>query len=152
MEGGYLGNNVITQVGIIVHDIEKSAREFAEFFGLPVPKWAWTGGFEQAKTSYRGNDSPAKAKLAFMKFGQVEIELIEPDHSPSIWREYLDEHGEGIQHLAFVISGMKERVAALEKSGHVLLQRGEYSGGRYSYMDTTSTLKTVVELLENDPR
>lgn len=31
-----------------------------------------------------------------------------------------------------------------------LLQKGEYTGGRYAYMDTFGDLKTLVELLEND--
>ena len=31
-----------------------------------------------------------------------------------------------------------------------LLQRGEYTGGRYAYIDCVDQLKTIVELLEND--
>ena len=31
-----------------------------------------------------------------------------------------------------------------------LMQRGEYTGGRYAYVDAVSQLKTIVELLEND--
>ena len=31
-----------------------------------------------------------------------------------------------------------------------LLQKGEYTGGRYAYMDTFKELKVIVELLEND--
>lgn len=149
---GFLGTNVVTQVGIIVRDIEKTAKDFAEFFGIDVPEWAWTDGIEKAKTRFRGADTVARAKLAFMKFGQLDIELIEPNGEPSTWREYLDQHGEGIHHLAFVIEGMKERVENLESAGHPAVQRGEYTGGRYTYVDTTRSLKTVIELLENDTK
>ncbi len=45
---------------------------------------------------------------------------------------------------------MKERVASLEKEGVPLLQTGEYTGGRYAYLDGTKDLKVVIELLEND--
>jgi hypothetical protein len=31
-----------------------------------------------------------------------------------------------------------------------LMQRGEYTGGRYAYVDTTAQLGTILELLEND--
>ena len=45
---------------------------------------------------------------------------------------------------------MKEKIAVLERNGMPLLQKGEYTGGRYAYIDANKTLKTVIELLEND--
>ncbi len=150
MGKGLLGNNVITQVGIVVRDIEKSSREFAEFFGIPVPAWVQTDTMDKAQTRFRGAPTPGRAKLAFMHFGSIDIELIEPDTHPSTWREHLDTRGEGVHHLAFVIEGMADRVRELEAHGHPLQQKGEYTGGRYAYVDTSKTLKTIVELLEND--
>lgn len=34
--------------------------------------------------------------------------------------------------------------------GMPLVQYGEYTGGRYAYMDTFPQLKVMLELLEND--
>jgi len=31
-----------------------------------------------------------------------------------------------------------------------LVQKGEYTGGRYAYIDSNSCLKVMLELLEND--
>jgi len=31
-----------------------------------------------------------------------------------------------------------------------LIQTGEYTGGRYAYIDTSSDLKVLLKLLEND--
>jgi hypothetical protein len=152
MKTGLLGNNVVTQIGIVVRDIEASAREFAGFFGIPVPVPIVTDAVEKARTAYRGKPTKARAKLAFMRFGSLDIELIEPDAEPSTWREFLDKNGEGIHHIAFVIEGMASVTAELERRGHPLLQKGEYAGGRYAYIDTSRTLKAIVELLENDPR
>jgi methylmalonyl-CoA/ethylmalonyl-CoA epimerase len=152
MDKGFLGNNVIMQIGIIVRDIEKSAKDYAEFFGIPVPSWKQTDTIDKTQAKYRGAVCPARAKLAFMKFGSLDIELIEPDKEPSTWREHLDTKGEGVHHIAFIIDGMKEKVAALEAHGHPLQQKGEYTGGRYAYIDTLRTLKVLVELLENDAK
>ncbi len=82
--------------------------------------------------------------------GSLQLELIEPDEHPSTWREFLDEHGEGVHHIAFVVEGMKEKVAVLEKSQIPLIQKGEYTGGRYAYLDSVKELKVMIELLEND--
>ena len=93
----------------------------------------------------------ARAKLAFFHVGEnLDIELIEPDETPSVWRNVLNEKGEGVHHIAFVVNGMKEKILALEGNGMKLLQRGEYTGGRYAYIDCVDQLKTIVELLEND--
>lgn len=150
MDKGVLGNNVITQIGLLVHDIEKTSQAYADFFGVDKPQWFWTDTVDVAQTEYRGSSSPARAKLAFFNMGSLHLELIEPDHEPSTWRESLDQNGEGVHHIAFGIKGMKEKVAAMEARGMPLLQKGEYTGGRYAYLDTFKDLKVLLELLEND--
>lgn len=150
MDKNILGNNVITQIGILVHDIEKTSQAYADFFGVSKPTWSLTDTLEMAQTEYRNKSSEARAKLAFFDMGSLQLELIEPDHNPSTWREYLDEHGEGPHHIAFVIKGMKEKIAVMEKNQMPLIQKGEYTGGRYAYMDTFKELKIILELLEND--
>jgi len=152
MAENVLGTKIVTQIGILVHDIEKTAQAWADFFGIEKPKIFVTDTVDIAQTEFRGAKTPARAKLAFIDAGQLQIELIEPDHEPSTWREYLDQHGEGPHHIAFVIDGMKEKVIQLESRGMPLIQKGEYTGGRYAYMDTFAQLKVLVELLENDKK
>ncbi len=152
MGGKVYGNNALVQVGIVVKDIEKTSAAYAAAFGIEKPSWSWTDPLEKAQTRYRGQPTTARSKLAFMRFGSLDIELIEPDEGPSTWREFLDEKGEGVHHLALLIDGMKEHVARAEAAGMPLVQKGEYTGGRYAYLDATDALKVVVELLENDPK
>jgi methylmalonyl-CoA/ethylmalonyl-CoA epimerase len=152
MANGLLGNNVITQIGILVNDIEKVSQAYADFFGVEKPPANWTDTVEKAHTEFNGQSSPARAKLAFFNMGSLQLELIEPDEHPSTWRNYLNEHGEGPHHIAFFIEGMKEKVALLESKGFPLQQKGEYTGGLYAYIDTFPALKVLVELLENDKK
>ncbi|MDF2963857.1 MAG: methylmalonyl-CoA epimerase [Paenibacillus sp.] len=152
MENNLLGTNVIAQIGILVHDIEKTSQVYADFFGVENPGWSITAAVDEAQTEYRGQRSVARAKLAFFKMGSLQLELIEPDEHPSTWREYLDEHGEGPHHIAFRIEGMKDKVMTLERNQMPLVQKGEYTGGRYAYIDTFEQLKVIVELLENDKK
>ncbi len=150
MDKNVLGNNAITQIGLLVNDIDSTSQTYADFFGVDKPNWFWTDTVDVAQTEYRGERSEARAKLAFFDMGSLQLELIEPDHNPSTWREALDRNGEGFHHIAFVIKGMKEKISVLEAGGMPLLQKGEYTGGRYAYMDTFRDLKVLVELLEND--
>jgi len=145
-----LGTTMITQVGVIVADIETKAKAWADVLGLPVPEIIITDTVDVAQTEYKGESTPARAKLAFLHLGQVDLELIEPIDGPSTWKDQLDQHGESLHHIAFVINGMQEKVAYLDTKGLPLVQRGEYTGGRYAYVDGTAKLGAVLELLEND--
>jgi 4-hydroxyphenylpyruvate dioxygenase-like putative hemolysin len=82
--------------------------------------------------------------------GSVQLELIEPVGAPSTWQAFRDEHGEGVHHIAFQIKGMETQVGLLADRDMSLIQRGEYTGGRYAYIDGTAQLKLILELLEND--
>ena len=150
MENNILGTKLITQIGILVHDIEATSQAYAQFFGVEKPQCSITDEVDKTQTQYRGKRSAARAKLAFFDMGSLQLELIEPDHNPSTWRESLDKNGEGPHHIAFVIEGMNEKIAVLERNQIPLLQKGEYTGGLFAFIDTLRDLKVIIELLEND--
>ena len=85
-----LGTHIVTQIGIVVKDIEKTSEAFSRILGLPKPPISITGG-ESARAVNRGKPTTAQAKLAFFNLGQVAIELIEPMGGDSVWQEVLDE-------------------------------------------------------------
>jgi catechol 2,3-dioxygenase-like lactoylglutathione lyase family enzyme len=147
-----LGTDVVVQVGLLVNDIEKTKKEWAAFLGVEEPEASLTGALSEAQTKYVGKPSEARARLAFFHVGpNVDVELIEPDKNPnSTWRHDLDANGEGFHHIAFFVKGMKEKIEICGKAGFQLLQTGEYTGGRYAYIDAKDPLKLVLELLEND--
>jgi methylmalonyl-CoA/ethylmalonyl-CoA epimerase len=151
MKKGILDTQVVTQVGILVHDIEKTAQVYADFLGVPKPNIIVTDTIDKTQATFKGAPTKARARLAFFKVGpSLDIELIQPDSEPSTWREDLDRKGEGVHHIAFQVKGMKDRISSLEQEKIPLLQKGEYTGGRYAYMDSTKDLKVILELLEND--
>lgn len=150
METLGLGALRIAQIGLIVRDIDAAAAKWAEVFGLPVPSVIVTDPLEVAKTEYRGAPTHARAKLAFFHFDNIDVELIEPLGEPSTWKEHLDQHGSSLHHIAFRIQGMPDSLAYLDAHGIELVQRGEYTGGRYAYVDGIEALGAILELLEND--
>jgi len=144
-----LGTNVICQIGLVVRDINRSIEAYSQVFGLPKPEIIVTEGPEVARTKFRGSPTDARAKLAFFDMGQLSLELIEPVGGPSTWREFLDQKGEGVHHMAFVVQDTDEAVSFLEGAGIEVIQQGDYTGGRYTYLDSVSLLGVVLELLEN---
>jgi methylmalonyl-CoA/ethylmalonyl-CoA epimerase len=117
---------------------------------VPVPAWRLTDTADVSHTQYRGGTSSARAKLAFFDLGsQVRLELIEPVGAPSTWQEHLDQHGDSLHHIAFFVKGMDEVLLRLDAQQIPLVQKGDYKGGRYAYVDGVPTLGAVLELLEN---
>lgn len=147
-----MSTNVVCQVGLVVRDIERSARAYADLLGVEVPAWSMTDPEEVAHTRYLGQPSRAQAKLAFFRLGSVSLELIEPVGGPSTWQEFLQTRGEGVHHIAFEIEDMAEQVSLLAEHDMPLVQRGDYTGGEYAYIDSAAQLGVILELLRDDRR
>ena len=147
--GSFLEDKKMVQVGIIVKDITKSAQTWAEILGVDVPGITVAEGHHLNPTTYKGNRSDARAKLAFLQLENITIELIEPIGEPSTWKEFLDQEGEKIHHLGFNVKGMKDHVKSFEDFGIPLVQHGGWDGGEYSYMDGREKLGVIIELLEH---
>ena len=54
-----LGTNVVTQICVVVKDIERTVREYADLLGVAAPKPFLSGPPEQAHTLYRGQPTDA---------------------------------------------------------------------------------------------
>ncbi len=145
-----LGDNKVMQVGVIVGNIEQAVQAWSRLLGVEPPAISVTDTFDFSNAHYQGKPTSAQAKLAFFDLGQVSLELIEPIGEPSTWNDQLVAHGSSLHHIAFEIKGMKEHLAELAKHGLPLVQRGEYHGGRYAYVDGQKQFGAVIELLEND--
>jgi catechol 2,3-dioxygenase-like lactoylglutathione lyase family enzyme len=149
-----LGTEIVCQVGIIVSDIDQAVKRYGEVLGLS-PVWReTTQGYAVTKTTYHGQPSEATAKLAFFSAGQVQIELIEPDNQPSVWRDFLDQNGDGAHHIAFQVADTQHAIDYLAQFGITVTQQGLYSDGSgvYTYMDSQKQLGTTIELLQSFKR
>lgn len=150
---GIIGTNLLTQVGFIVKDLEVSKKKFAEFFGVEVPPSCDGGKYEITGTTVMGEPAPdANCLMAFFNVGEhTQIELIQPNGVKSTWQDFLDEHGEGIHHIAFGVKGTDNVILACENFGMKCVQRGKYGSGtgEYAYLDASKDLKCMIELLEN---
>ena len=150
---GILGTSKVTQVALIVRDIEKTKAKLAELLALPVPPHFGGGDFAVTQTQYKGAPAPdADCLLAFFDVGGgLQLELIQPNGKPSVWQDFLDKKGEGLHHIAFNVKGMEQVILSGENFGMKLEQKGNYGdgGGCYAYLEGGEGLPFYVELLES---
>lgn len=146
------GGTRVVQIGIIVRDVEKSAKRYAEFFGVEVPKIIISETEDKAETRYYGKATMARVRQAFFNFDNISIELLEPVGGPSTWKDFLGSKGEGLHHIAFEVKDMDDKIAQMKDRGISLSQQGGWtggSGGRYAYFESEKKLAMILELLEN---
>jgi len=132
----------------VVEDLNDAVNVYADFFQVEKPEITITGSQEETGATYRGISTQARAKIANFRFNRISIELIEPDEHPSTWREFLEENGEGIHHIAFLVKDTHGIIRKLKHKNIEVIQRGKFPGGQYTYIDTIKDLKFIIELLQ----
>ncbi len=148
----------VVQVAIVVRDLDEKVRAWTEVLGKGPDKLVTTGTLEETGTELRGEPTEARLKVAVWALGDCELELMEPIGGPSVWKEHLDEHGEGIHHLGFVGDDMEAGVEELAGLGIPVVQRAsyvnDYEKGAYAYFGSEDKLGGMIEInvLEELPR
>ena len=102
------GDNAVCQVGLVVHDIQKTAQKYCEILGVEMPPILETKGFEISKTTYKGQDSDATAKLGHCK--PTSDSAAPVPHRPGPLRAGRPTPGLGPSARAFVLSILHARV------------------------------------------
>jgi catechol 2,3-dioxygenase-like lactoylglutathione lyase family enzyme len=136
----------IVQIALVVDDIEKYIDAYTEVFGIERPAWRLTDTKDVTHARYLGRETEARAKLAFIKAGNLSIELIEPVGEPSVWATALKQNGPGVHHIAF---RYKDKKPVLDALGLPITQTGDFKGGNYTYLDARGKLGVDIEILEN---
>lgn len=146
-----IGTDVVCQIGLVVNDIDLAAERYRAVLDLPEPRWVEMPPGDQTDTVFMGEATTATARLAFFDFGQVQVELIEPDTIPSVWRNFLNKHGDMAHHIAFQVKDTNRVVEHFAQHGIGVAQQGLYGdrSGMYTYMDSEAALGIIVELLES---
>ena len=137
----------IAQVGIVVKDAVKTARNFAELLG--IGPWEFFDDVP-SDTILHGKvleDGECCLRLAFAYLGDLEIELLQPLWGPSSHQEFLAARGDGIHHLSFCgIEDFDRFAGALEGGGIQPEMLGKVSGDiSFAYMATQKALGTIFE-------
>lgn len=139
-------------VAMMVPDLEAAVAAWSQLLGTPPSVRHTTQPFAESQTEYRGAPTPARLKMALFDTDDFQIELGEPSNldEPSVWADHVNEGGSGLHHIGYRVVGMARVVAALEELGMPLLQKAEFEGGRYAYIDSEAHLGAMIELLEFD--
>ncbi len=118
------------QVGIVVRDIEKAVKNLSE---IGIGQFGPLNAEPTVKWEEWGQPTDVRLKMSFANIGTLEIELIQPI-SECIQKEYLDNSGEGIHHIAFFVEDIDKEIEKMVTKGYQVVQRGwRPTSGGYAF-------------------
>jgi methylmalonyl-CoA/ethylmalonyl-CoA epimerase len=105
------------------------------------------GDFSVRRTEVPGQ----KVKVALLKVGDVNIELLEPTGEDSNVAKFLRERGEGLHHIAFAVEDIGQTMKDLGAKGfHFLYEKpadGKF-GSRVNFIHPKDTGRVLVEITQ----
>jgi methylmalonyl-CoA/ethylmalonyl-CoA epimerase len=139
----------ITQIAVVVADMESALRSYTENLG-----WGPWKVFDYEPpllhdTVVRGKPVEFRMIGAETSVDGLGFELIQPVSGPSIYQEFLDTHGEGVQHIACMKHSVEESEALKahwrERGAEILMGGRIGESVEFYYLDTAPMLKFVIE-------
>lgn len=136
----------IRQIGYVVPDLDQALASWVE---LGVGPWLVIRGLPMS-ARYRGEPCETTLSLAMSNSGEMQIELIyQHDDTPSIFTEFLADHGPGYHQLAYWTEDFDATMKAVAVAGWpVVWSGGEDLGVRFAYVEPPNSPARVVEISE----
>ncbi len=128
----------ISHLGIAVKSIEDSLKLYTDVFGLQL------AGTEVVPEQ--------KVRVAFLPVGESRIELLEATEPDSAVAKFIENKGEGIQHIAFQVENVEKAIEAAKELGMRMIDekpRKGAGGARIAFMHPKSTYGVLIELCEH---
>lgn len=147
---GILGRELrISQVAIVTWDLQKTMENYTRLLG-----WGPWNVYRHEPprlhdTTLAGDPVDYTMLGAETHVGDLGFEILQPLEGPSIYREWLEQHGEGFHHLAVMLHDIDESTALKERfaeQGMRVLMSGQIGETiEFFYVDTEPSLKIIVE-------
>jgi hypothetical protein len=147
----------INQISIVVEDLEDAMQRFSMLLGIDAYRVYHLYGDSHTDRYYKGEPADYTMDLALAaeetddgielwRETRTEIEIIAPRSGESAYTDHLEEHGEGIHHVAcWDFEDCREELAKFEEAGFEVLQRGlAFDQTEYVYVDTRDELNGVL--------
>lgn len=130
----------VSHIGIVVKDVDEAVRFYSGTFGVGPFEIV---EFDAANTEYfRSYGKPAtpKFKAALCYSGDFFIELVQVTEGETVHTKFFGQHGEGLQHLCFMVEKTDEVLAKLSVRGIKPVLDYRFSSGEGA---TKSTIREV---------
>ncbi len=142
----------VQQIGIVVRDLDRAMEAYWRILGIGPWRVYSHGQPTVPVTTYRGRPESFHHRVALADVGGVQLELIQHLDGNTLYKEFLDRFGEGVQHLGVFVEDARATVREAEAAGFKVIQsgcgHGPHGDGAYFYLDTAEQLGVVYEVIQ----
>lgn len=139
----------ISQVAVVVNDLKKTIENYWHMLGLGPWEIYICAPPELKEMTIRGKSVNYSMKFAETTIGGVILEVIEPMEGPSIYKEFLEERGEGPHHIAcYKARDVQKALSAFKDMGIEVLQSGKIDEVEFYYLDTEKIFGVILEIVK----
>jgi methylmalonyl-CoA/ethylmalonyl-CoA epimerase len=127
----------VDHIGIAVNNLKERVTYYTEILGLKLLR------IEEVPTQ--------NVRVAFIDAGNVHIELLEPLSEDGAIYNHLQKRGEGIQHVAFQVSNISNKMQELREKGVRLLSEEPIpaaGGAKAAFLHPKDSFGVLYELYE----
>jgi hypothetical protein len=144
--------NGVAQIAFVVEDLDLVVENYYKLFAIgPWHFYTYQKPFVSRMTR-KGRDTDYAMRIALSYFGPMRIELIEQIKGDTVYRDFIRDHGYGIQHLGVLVDDMATALALAKDAGIEMVMDGAGFGpdddGHYAYLDTEKLIGTTLELIQ----
>lgn len=141
------------QIAYLVPNLVAAADQWSMLFDSGDDWHFYTYNAETLRElMYRGRPGRYSIRIALTTGIEPEIELIQPLKGPSIYHEWIEQHGYGLHHIGYIVDSLEEATAQMVERGYAPIQSGFGFGvdgdGGYIYFDTADELGVMLEFIE----
>ena len=142
----------IVQIGVVVGDVDACVAKYRELLNLQDWHINYVDTAIGKGNNFRNEKKPvlAKAKIAWIKIGNVELEVIEPRDKDSVFAQFLRERGSGIHHVMFATPDYDKCSATMAENNVGVIGSGELQQTRFKMFDTKNDLGLICEIADGE--
>jgi catechol 2,3-dioxygenase-like lactoylglutathione lyase family enzyme len=140
--------NAISRIGIVVGNLEKVMENYRDIMGIGPWDVMELGSPVLHDVTCRGKAVNPRWKVGSAKSGPVRLELIQPVSGENIYSDFMNEHGEGIHHIQFLVDDIHKTNRIMEAEGFPVLMGGGLLDGGFAYYDTSGPLKVIWQAVQ----
>ena len=127
----------IDHIGVAVKSIEQAGKFYTDGLGLRI---------EDEETVVE-----QKVNVAFIPITDSEVELLESTEPDGPVAKFIDNKGEGVQHIAFRVENIEEALEELKEKGIRLIDRKPRKGAggaKIAFIHPKETYGIMLELCQ----
>ena len=133
-------------LGVVVRDLGRAIKHFQSMGFGP-----FVSNPSEVVTDRKVYGKPANIKLRGAEgvLSGIKFEVIQPVEGNSVQKEFLENKGEGINHIGFIVDDLEGEVKKMEERGIYPISTGKVPPNRkFAYMGTNKIGGVVIEFIE----